>query len=315
MKMIKKILKRILPASYKKIDNVKIELQMDINRCQDAINRCQDAINRYQEKVDTIYQEILPSENNGNYLHHSLLRYVTEYIQLQTLCQNAHFPVFEKYRDAFRGKNVYVIGGGPTLDKFIVPDDGIQIGVNGCCFSENVNLNFLFLQDLHDDKAQKLFDDYKGNNCHKFYGLHYLDWVKPIPFINSMNANADRYFFYDCPVAPFPYDFSIDIAHNPFIIYGSTIFVALQFALWGHPKKLFIVGCDVSKGHSIAYKNYKKEEDNIDLTQFDTLLNGWKKFKKFQEKIYPDVEVISINPVGLKGLFLDQYIENVGSKA
>ena len=32
-------------------------------------------------------------------------------------------------------------------------------------------------------------------------------------------------------------------------------------------------------------------------------------FKQFKNKVYPDVEVVSINPVGLKGVFKDVYTE------
>ena len=39
-------------------------------------------------------------------------------------------------------------------------------------------------------------------------------------------------------------------------------------------------------------------------------MRGYKKFKEFIDIYYPDVEVISVNPVGLKGLFRDVYTQN-----
>ena len=38
----------------------------------------------------------------------------------------------------------------------------------------------------------------------------------------------------------------------------------------------------------------------------NTIIEAYKKFKQFAQKYYPDVEIISINPVGLKGLFKDE---------
>jgi hypothetical protein len=37
------------------------------------------------------------------------------------------------------------------------------------------------------------------------------------------------------------------------------------------------------------------------------IYEGWKDLKKFAQIYYPDTEIISINPVGLKGLFTDVY--------
>lgn len=39
------------------------------------------------------------------------------------------------------------------------------------------------------------------------------------------------------------------------------------------------------------------------------MVNYWKKFKAYVDELYPDVEVISINPVGLKNVFKDRYDE------
>ena len=38
-------------------------------------------------------------------------------------------------------------------------------------------------------------------------------------------------------------------------------------------------------------------------------LYDWKKMKEFAELYYPDTEIISVNPVGLKGLFKDEFTE------
>jgi hypothetical protein len=44
--------------------------------------------------------------------------------------------------------------------------------------------------------------------------------------------------------------------------------------------------------------------------RMDEIMMGYQLFQRFIAKYYPDVEVISINPVGLKGMFKDVYTQN-----
>lgn len=37
------------------------------------------------------------------------------------------------------------------------------------------------------------------------------------------------------------------------------------------------------------------------------MVPGWQEIKQFSDRYYPDIEIISINPVGLKGLFKEEY--------
>jgi len=38
---------------------------------------------------------------------------------------------------------------------------------------------------------------------------------------------------------------------------------------------------------------------------------AWIQLKEFVELYYPETEIISINPIGLKGLFRDEYTETM----
>ena len=40
------------------------------------------------------------------------------------------------------------------------------------------------------------------------------------------------------------------------------------------------------------------------------ILQNWKILKSFADQFYPDVEIISINPIGLRELFKDVYTES-----
>ena len=232
---------------------------------------------------------------------------IVNYQILQSEAKNAHFAAFSKYKGMYKGKNVAVIGSGPTLDKWECPNDCIQIGVNATFLAQNVNLDFLFIQDyvpnLFNLLAKKGADN---NHCEKFFGCHYYPDCPPIPEFVLDEFKAKRYFFYNLPYYTFPFDFPLDISTSPFIIYGSTIHVAAQFALYTHPEKLYIVGCDCNSGH---FSSHKEKISNSDVACLKEIITGWKKFSSFAKAFYPDVKIVCVNPVGLKGVFIDEYTE------
>lgn len=85
---------------------------------------------------------------------------------------------------------------------------------------------------------------------------------------------------------------------------GGTVFSALQFILYTHPQKIYLVGCDCTpNGH--FYDDYTK---NINLLPNTKHL--WQEFACIKNSLYPDIEVVSVNPVGLKGLFEDVYTQS-----
>ena len=43
----------------------------------------------------------------------------------------------------------------------------------------------------------------------------------------------------------------------------------------------------------------------------NAVIDGWRRMKKFANVYYPDTEIISINPVGLKGIFRDEYQKEI----
>ena len=99
----------------------------------------------------------------------------------------------------------------------------------------------------------------------------------------------------------------MDITYYPLMGYYSIIFQALHFALYTRPKRLLLVGCDCSmNGH------YDGAEQNFfaDNPLIPIWIKGYKALKLFSEQHYPDMEIISVNPVGLKGLFHDMYTES-----
>ncbi len=222
-----------------------------------------------------------------------------------------HKEVFSKYKNINAGKDIVIMGSGDTLNKYEPIKDAIHIGVNSVFKYDKVKLDYLFLQDF--SPFQKEIDEYEGNNCKKFYGIHQLHyWQKrcrPVPESSAIKANAERYFFNDLQIGHNPiWGFVPDITLMPLTTYSSVIFPALQFALFTNPKRIYIVGCDCAK--HVHFSNSTLYGDNCeDFPSADTIIYGWKKAKIFINNYYPDIEIISINPVGLKNLFKNEYTD------
>ena len=130
------------------------------------------------------------------------------------------------------------------------------------------------------------------------------EWIndpeRTIPESHAIKAKALRYRTDWVDIPGFQPQFAYDISTQPLGCFGSIVFPALQFALWTHPKRIYLVGCDcTTNGYS-----YDKKDKNF--LPVNTIIETYKKFKQFAQKYYPDVEIISINPVGLKGLFKDE---------
>lgn len=221
-----------------------------------------------------------------------------------------HQKVFPKYKGINKGKTVVLLGTAPTFDYYTPIEGAVHIGMNRAFMRDDIKLDYLFRCDKENDEIEKLMSEYKGNNCKKLYGYRYR-CGKTIPEYRREEENVESFYCLS-------YDYSIfgreiekeqffifppDISVSPFKSYGTTMFIAFQFALWTHPDKIYIVGCDCSSGHSASTKDDK-------VFDYSYLINPWKKAKEFAEEYYPDIEITSINPVGLKGIFHDVYTDN-----
>ncbi len=226
--------------------------------------------------------------------------------------QKKHPDVFSKYKDMYKGRDVVLCATGPTFNYYTPIPGAIHVGVNNAYKNEKVQLDYLFAQDGENvvEAAGEALLNYRKRQCKKFFGIHYLI----IPNLESSfisekdaeQANAERYYFLlessplnGCALG------NADLTSRPLLCLGSTVFCALDFILWTNPKRVFLVGCDcVNNGHFIEDKENKIQAKD---ENFIILKEGWKDFKKFVRGHYPNTEIISINPKGLKGLFQDAY--------
>lgn len=262
-----------------------------------------------QDIIDTIrhkdvFKDVSAKKGVNKILQKELLD--LKYIYLPAL--KCH-ETLSKYKNIYQGKDIVLVASGPTVRDYSMLKDAIHIGVNHTYTLKSLELDYLFIHDnlkrTNAPLMQKNANLYRGAECKKFYGYHYIGKYG-IPEQDVIEANAERYYFVDQEVPTSDKVFiSTDITTRPLNCWASIVFPAMEFAMYTHPRRIYIVGCDCSDNGHIFWTNKKNFCSDKEIIKY-----GWKKIKEFRDNKYPDIEIISINPVGLKGLFEDVYTKS-----
>ncbi len=220
---------------------------------------------------------------------------------------------FKEYKNCNFGKDVILFAGGPSVHFYknnLIPN-AVKCGVNGIIRIFD-DLDYLFVEDFYvNEKGMNdEIDSYKGNNCQKFYGIlpnrrinhinrinYVTERIKPANFINS---KAKPFLIEDVVASKW----AVDLEREAFGDFQGAALSALQFLIYTRPRKIFLVGNDCS-GDKLAYNSLRSTDlDHSFKIRF------YIEFKKFAQRIYPEVEIISLNPVNLKGIFKDVYTKD-----
>ncbi len=222
---------------------------------------------------------------------------------------------FSQYKGICTGKDVVICGAGPTLQKYQPIEGAVHIACNRAFLYDKVKYDFIFAQDWDGIKmvSQELIN-YKGNNCVKLLARSF-EGEKTIPESYALQCNAKQFVTDSCIYSNgYKSHFVNDIDHRVIGGMPNVGLSVLQFALFLNPAKLYIVGCDMSGVH-FSNKNQNNFEINREKKELisywkkdrEKLIMKWNEFKVFANTFYPETEIISVNPVGLKGLFKDLY--------
>lgn len=219
---------------------------------------------------------------------------------------------FLEYKGIYRGKTVVLVGAGPTVNNFIPIKDAIYVGCNRAFLFDKVKFDYLFAIDKVG--IEKFYDEFFNYDCIKFIGDQNLGESYQIPEDKiPLSNNIHRYitdagFFIN---QSYPADISTLPLHNP----PTVSLQALQFILYTQPAKVYLVGIDctnATQGHFEGKSNdISKRSENLSINDI-TNVQEFIKIKSFAKTYYPSTEIISINPVGLKGIFNDIYTNNNG---
>ena len=136
------------------------------------------------------------------------------------------------------------------------------------------------------------------NKCIKFMGD--ISHIYPESAIPDNLRDAAKAYNYI--VNGINTDFPLDPDEQPMPRWHSIAFPALTFALWTNPKRIYLVGCDCA---DVGYSKIENKSPDVLNASVHKIKTGWNAFKEFACKNYPNTKIISINPIGLKGMFSD----------
>lgn len=227
---------------------------------------------------------------------------ILEHLCLANELHDTHKASFSEFKACNRGKAVVVVGTGPTLNYYTQITGAPHIGVNASFLKDGLTLDYYFITHYIPEWCKRL----KEYDFIKFFnvGIKSRRSKDQIPEYIIEENNGRRYF--GLPMMPFT-QIHTNIEYYPLMSYDSIIFQAIHFALYTRPEKLILVGCDCSAtGHfdGIPMGSF------VEQVQVPQWIEGYRNVKKFSALHYPDMEIISVNPVGLKGMFHDVYTES-----
>lgn len=266
---------------------------------------------RLSIKIDDLHRRFdeakhnLEVENNRNITELDV-RIGNNIARLFTI-YDTHKNTFAKYKRIFTGKSVVIVGAGPTVKKFTPFSADIYIGLNRVFKCENINFDFLFSIDKGGiaDYYNEFFS-YKNDTCIKLIGDQNIGINYQIP---ESVINGKNIFRYMTTAGQFADRFTYHIESEPLGNFQTVSLQAMQFALYTNPAKIYLVGIDCSpNGHFTGSTNFSETRTEEEFkNNMAHSIEDWKKLKDFAKTYYPDTEIISVNPVGLKGIFKDWY--------
>lgn len=276
-----------MEASLDRIENALMQLN---ETCSQHHQACRDFTEWSQLTIHNHFDKLYTSIQN--------IRSVDLYARLH------HPETFLKYKGLHKGKDIVVVGAGPTLNDYEPIAEAIHIGVNRTYLNKKLELDYLFMQDGGPTNETDDLIHYRKGKCRKFFGVHPISSIGLISETYAAANEAERYYFYN----PHPLDSYInppvDLATQPLTSSFTTVIPAFEFALWCHPRRIYIVGCDCSQAGYFAEDSHLHQALLV-----DGVIQEWKRMAEFAKRHYPDVEIVSVNPVGLKGLFKDMVMK------
>jgi hypothetical protein len=222
---------------------------------------------------------------------------------LQEKIKKTHASTIKKCREIFEGKTVVLCATGPTSSIFTKIDEPcvIYVGVNSSIYNKNLPIEYYFAYDYSSsiDAVDYLINNLKG----KFYGIN-LDWIPAIiPEKYRNNANL----FYGIGKENFIEKMAAqnsNIEKSPIITFASIVLQASILLLSSGARKLYLVGCDCAEGRIITDT---QSHSNSSKNHYESLILGWKAISQFIIKNNIKCDIISVNPRGLRGIFIDKY--------
>jgi glycosyltransferase involved in cell wall biosynthesis len=286
--------------------------QINANEIENNLKQINANINQIGNNIS---QQINAFSYESAYHSQGLIKHIYE----SKTVRDINTKTFAKYKSIYKSRDIVVMGAGPSLNYYMPKENCITIGTNMTVLYDKVKLDYLFVQDVdlfkNNKNAEEEILNYECKKFFSFWGTYIYNFPEKYKNIKNMEEfcsyivghvdnNVKNYLIYNKYTG---YTIPFNICNAPLSDFFSVIFPAVQFALWTYPKRIYIVGCDCSQSPNNIVHFYENEKKDDEIIPNIPVIQGWHKIKEFQQIYYPDVEMISINPVFLKGLFKDEF--------
>ena len=220
------------------------------------------------------------------------------------------FEQFAPFRGEHAGESAILFATGSSVNQFsynLLPESpDVRVGVNRIICRDDISLDYYFCAHYHDndhprdpsflDKIVSRSKDLQVFCASMFNGASFSEFFSPAQAL-QMGAIA-----YELHSRTGVDAFCTDLVREPMYNH-SIVFPALQFMLYTGVRRIYLVGCDCGGPHSCVEGQF--ESFSNDYNGHTCLVPNWKEFAEFKDQVYPEVEIISINPRGLKEMFID----------
>lgn len=227
---------------------------------------------------------------------------------------------FLPFKNTHVGDSAILFASGPTLEDFTygcLPEPPVvRVGVNSVIHRADITLDYFFC--AHDSRKDPTHHRTHPNHSE---GAGLPDYVsaagarkdlKHIFVGTEFNGAAHPQYFTEeeaAAVGATTYGVSNDVGVDAFrwdicsfpLFNHSIVFPALQFLLFTGVVRIYLVGNDCSGGHSFLFPELSSPYD----AGTDDIMPHWRDFAGFVKGVRPAVEIVSINPRSLEGMFTD----------
>ena len=306
---VKRPFKKIWRETKRPFRRVRNNFELHINdaiqkHCADVIKELKLSINDVTQKhCADVIKELKLGINDAMRKH---CDDITHFMQHSITTALLHQKTFSQFKNIHQGQEIVLVACGSTAKDYKRIEGAIHVGVNRAFKIENIDLQYLFMVDYRNVKLYlKEANKYKPESCTKFYGIDReyrydnmtSDWI--LPESDVIEANALRFRFNSS--TPYGSNFSFYIDTELLEAGYSVVFPAMQFALWTNPRTIYLVGCDCTdEGY---FDGQPSKFGDRSTPSLKPLISPWTQLKEFARVYYPETKIISINPVGLKGVF------------
>ena len=221
--------------------------------------------------------------------------------------------IFSKFKNKHQGKTCFVIGTGPSFNKFdqskVLKENNFFIGVNEVPVS-GISLDYWFMQDPAKE--------YNGDSSKKGFYAHenFLTEYKPrlAKFIGRLYQREEFYRmpenvkyaeYYDLAPHSEEIPFEMNLNEGNIKTGASVTFSVLQFVLFSGFSRIILVGQDCDYSNGIFVSSKATTQFQINNVQ-PSLFNYWNHFLKISKEL--GLEVYSLNPIGLSP---DNYFKEI----